>query len=349
MSAFDDEFGLFGDENKAEEEERTSTLGARRIASDEAAHDDIEPEDERPRRGPRGDRRDRTGGGTGAPASGEGRPRRREYGGDRGARKTDDPAVAQQRALDLLGFLARKLVSKPDNVLVEEVETDKGPVVELVVEHEDLGKVIGRSGRVAQALRTLVRASAEGRISIDIISFEDEVLEGEAEHAGDLDVADGATTAPTARTTTPRNDANAGRVAGVFGLRGELKVAASRIGDGCARDRYGACARCCPTGRRARCAFARCAGTKGGRWSRSTASTTRTQPKRSSARRSRSIAARWSWRADEYFDDDLVGCALVDANGTALGDGGRPSSTIRRKTCCSSARSARSCRWCAPS
>ncbi|HEX3463304.1 MAG TPA: KH domain-containing protein [Candidatus Elarobacter sp.] len=184
MSAFDDEFGLFGDEESKAEEERTSTLGARRIASDEAAHDDIEPEDERPRRGPRGDRRERTGGA----ATGEGGRRsggRREYGGDRGARKTDDPAVAQQRALDLLGFLARKLVSKPDSVLVEEVDTDKGPVVELVVEHEDLGKVIGRSGRVAQALRTLVRASAETRISIDIISFEDEVLEQEAEHAGD--------------------------------------------------------------------------------------------------------------------------------------------------------------------
>ena len=60
MSAFDDEFGLFGDDDKAAEEERTSTLGARRIASDEAAHDDIEPEDERPRRGPRNDRRDRS-------------------------------------------------------------------------------------------------------------------------------------------------------------------------------------------------------------------------------------------------------------------------------------------------
>ncbi len=87
--------------------------------------------------------------------------------------------------MDLLKFLARKLVAKPDSVLVEEVDTNKGPVVELVVEHEDLGKVIGRNGRVAQALRTLVRASAEGRISIDIISFEDEVIEQEAEHAGD--------------------------------------------------------------------------------------------------------------------------------------------------------------------
>jgi predicted RNA-binding protein YlqC (UPF0109 family) len=183
MSAFDDEFGLFGDEDKAGEEERKSTLGARRIASDEAAHDDIEPEDERPRRGPR---RDRGGSASDAQsdAVGEARRPRREYGGDRGARKTADPVVAQQRAMDLLGFLARKLVAKPDSVLVEEVDTDKGPVVELVVEHEDLGKVIGRSGRVAQALRTLVRASAEGRISIDIISFEDEQIEGEAEHAG---------------------------------------------------------------------------------------------------------------------------------------------------------------------
>jgi predicted RNA-binding protein YlqC (UPF0109 family) len=192
MSAFDDEFGLFGDEASPTDEERKSTLGARRIASDEASHDDIEPEDDRPRRGPRGDRRDRSGGGAGpATADGEGRRGRREYGGDRGARKTADPVVAQQRAIDLLKFLARKLVSKPDAVLVEEVETEKGPVVELVVEHEDLGKVIGRSGRVAQALRTLVRASAEGRISIDIISFEDEIIEQEAEHAGDADVADG--------------------------------------------------------------------------------------------------------------------------------------------------------------
>jgi len=189
MSAFDDEFGLFGDDDKPADEERTSTLGARRIASDEAAHDDIEPEDERPRRGPRNDRRDRAGGGA-ATGDSERRPRR-EYGGDRGARKTEDPAVAQKRALDLLAFLARKLVSRPENVLVEEVETEKGPVVELVVEHEDLGKVIGRSGRVAQALRTLVRASAEGRISIDIISFEDEVVEGETKPAADPDVPGG--------------------------------------------------------------------------------------------------------------------------------------------------------------
>jgi predicted RNA-binding protein YlqC (UPF0109 family) len=178
MSAFDDEFGLFGDEETSEEERR-STLGARRIASDEAAHDDIEPEDERPRRTLR-----RSGAGGAGEASGE-QPRRRwEPRGDRGPRKTADPAVAQQRAVDLLGFLARNLVTKPDEVIVEAIDTAKGPVIELEVHPDDLGKVIGRAGRVAMALRTLVRASAEGRISVDIVDVEDDdELEADLEHA----------------------------------------------------------------------------------------------------------------------------------------------------------------------
>jgi len=49
VSAFDDEFGLFGDEN-VEEEERKSTLGARTISTGETIIDEIEPEDERPAR-----------------------------------------------------------------------------------------------------------------------------------------------------------------------------------------------------------------------------------------------------------------------------------------------------------
>jgi predicted RNA-binding protein YlqC (UPF0109 family) len=187
MSAFDDEFGLFGDEETSEEERR-STLGARRIASDEAAHDDIEPEDERPRRTTR-----RSGGGTDAGGNGGEQPRRRwEPRGDRGPRKTADPAVAQQRAVDLLGFLARKLVTKPDEVIVEAIDTAKGPVIELEVHPDDLGKVIGRAGRVAMALRTLVRASAEGRISVDIVDVEDDdEHEQDLEHAGDTSPSTG--------------------------------------------------------------------------------------------------------------------------------------------------------------
>jgi hypothetical protein len=190
MSAFDDEFGLFGDEETSEEERR-STLGARRIASDEAAHDDIEPEDERPRRTQR--RSSASGDAPSGGVVGGGETRRRwEPRGDRGPRKTADPAVAQQRAVDLLGFLARKLVTKPDEVIVEAIDTAKGPVIELEVHPDDLGKVIGRAGRVAMALRTLVRASAEGRISVDIVDVEDdEEFEEDLEHSGEASTGSG--------------------------------------------------------------------------------------------------------------------------------------------------------------
>jgi uncharacterized protein len=77
-----------------------------------------------------------------------------------------------------LNFLARKLVQKPECVTVELfIDEQAQPVIELVVDPEDLGKVIGRSGRVAQALRTVVRATAEGRVSVDILDSE-EAAEG---------------------------------------------------------------------------------------------------------------------------------------------------------------------------
>jgi len=53
------------------------------------------------------------------------------------------------------------------------VQGDRGPVIELEVDPDDLGKVIGRGGRVAQALRTLVRAGAEGRVTVDIVDSDD--------------------------------------------------------------------------------------------------------------------------------------------------------------------------------
>ena len=61
---------------------------------------------------------------------------------------------------DLVEYLARNLVDKPDEVRVVRTERDGAVVLELHVAHEDLGKVIGKHGRVARALRTLVRASA---------------------------------------------------------------------------------------------------------------------------------------------------------------------------------------------
>jgi predicted RNA-binding protein YlqC (UPF0109 family) len=180
VSAFDDEFGLFGDDEAPPDEERKPTLGARQIATGETIIDDIEPEDERPAR--------RRPGAASAPqrdrATGERRPPYRDR--DHGPRTTGDPAVAQARAVELLRFLAQKLVSKPDDVIVAVVDGPRGPVIELEVHPDDFGKVIGKGGRVAQALRTIVRASAEGKVTIDIVDVEDDdEHEADLEHAGD--------------------------------------------------------------------------------------------------------------------------------------------------------------------
>jgi len=62
---------------------------------------------------------------------------------------------------DLVEFIARSLVSKPEAVVVEETERDGNPVISLQVEQEDLGMIIGRRGRTATAIRTLVTAAAQ--------------------------------------------------------------------------------------------------------------------------------------------------------------------------------------------
>ncbi len=74
---------------------------------------------------------------------------------------------------ELLEFLARTLVEQPDEVQVTEVEEGEGDVVlELEVADEDLGRVIGRGGRVANALRAVVKAAAtraEKRAVVEIL------------------------------------------------------------------------------------------------------------------------------------------------------------------------------------
>ena len=61
---------------------------------------------------------------------------------------------------ELLAYLARELVDDPDAVRVEVEERDDDLVLVLHVAADDVGKVIGRQGRIARALRTLVRASS---------------------------------------------------------------------------------------------------------------------------------------------------------------------------------------------
>jgi predicted RNA-binding protein YlqC (UPF0109 family) len=64
---------------------------------------------------------------------------------------------------ELVTYLAKSLVDNPDEVTVTRAERDGATVLELRVAESDVGKVIGRQGRVARALRTVVRsASARG-------------------------------------------------------------------------------------------------------------------------------------------------------------------------------------------
>ena len=60
---------------------------------------------------------------------------------------------------ELVEYLAKGLVDKPDEVRVDRVEKDGTLVLELRVAPDDVGKVIGRQGRIARALRTIVRAA----------------------------------------------------------------------------------------------------------------------------------------------------------------------------------------------
>ncbi len=61
---------------------------------------------------------------------------------------------------DLIDFMARSLVDDPDEVDVKEVEGEQTTVVELSVAKEDLGKVIGKQGRTAKAMRTILNAAS---------------------------------------------------------------------------------------------------------------------------------------------------------------------------------------------
>jgi len=60
----------------------------------------------------------------------------------------------------LVEFIARELVDHPEAVEVREVEDERGLRLELRVAPEDMGKVIGRQGRIARALRTVVKAAS---------------------------------------------------------------------------------------------------------------------------------------------------------------------------------------------
>ena len=73
---------------------------------------------------------------------------------------------------ELVEYIAKLLVDFPEEVEVNEVEGEKTTILELRVSEEDLGKVIGREGRTARAMRTILNASAtkfDKRVVLEIM------------------------------------------------------------------------------------------------------------------------------------------------------------------------------------
>lgn len=73
---------------------------------------------------------------------------------------------------ELVEFIAKSLVENPDNVEVNEIEGSQSIIIELKVHPDDMGKVIGKQGRIAKAIRTVVKAAAikdNKRVVVEII------------------------------------------------------------------------------------------------------------------------------------------------------------------------------------
>lgn len=73
---------------------------------------------------------------------------------------------------ELVKIIAKALVDNPDEVHVNEIEGSQSVIIELKVASEDMGKVIGKQGRIAKAIRTVVKAAAtkeNRRVVVEII------------------------------------------------------------------------------------------------------------------------------------------------------------------------------------
>jgi uncharacterized protein len=73
---------------------------------------------------------------------------------------------------DLVEYIAKSLVDQPNSVEVNVIEGEKSTILELKVAQEDIGKVIGKSGRIARAIRTILSAAAaktDKRVVLEIL------------------------------------------------------------------------------------------------------------------------------------------------------------------------------------
>ena len=73
---------------------------------------------------------------------------------------------------ELVEAIAKALVDDPDAVVVKEIEGERSTILELKVAPDDMGKIIGKQGRIAKAIRTVVKAAAtkdDKRVVIEIL------------------------------------------------------------------------------------------------------------------------------------------------------------------------------------
>src|SRR5215475_9339053 len=113
-------------------------------------------------------------------------------------------------------FIVKSLVGKPDEVKIERRIDEKGVLLELTVDPEDLGRVIGKHGATAQSLRTLLRALGtknEARYNLKIVDNGDGGNRAPREHADHIDRMDNmpaetvqAATSPTPARSSSDND-----------------------------------------------------------------------------------------------------------------------------------------------
>jgi len=80
--------------------------------------------------------------------------------------------MTAEKAADIVSFIAKSLVSQPDAVKVTIAEKESSVVLELSVAPDDMGRIIGKQGRIAKAIRTVVKSATsreKKRYSVDII------------------------------------------------------------------------------------------------------------------------------------------------------------------------------------
>jgi predicted RNA-binding protein YlqC (UPF0109 family) len=73
---------------------------------------------------------------------------------------------------ELVEFMAKSLVDNPDSVIVNEVNEEQSIILKLTVAPEDMGKIIGKQGRIAKAIRTVIKAVAvkqNKRVIVEIV------------------------------------------------------------------------------------------------------------------------------------------------------------------------------------